>query len=117
MCIRDRETTTPLVAGYSVTDGDGRSYVFVREAAPKKKKSPATTLFKRLFLSKRSNRYLMKKVIQTGLDEGQIRQVATGIGKGLSYEQLDILIESKATPEKMSGIIELAVLENSLEVG
>ena len=59
----------------------------------------------------------MKKVIQTDLNEGQIRQVASGMEKGLTYEQLDILIESKAAPERMAGIIELAVLENSLKEG
>lgn len=107
----------PVEVAYSVTDSRGEQYVFVREAAPEQKKSPAMTLLRKIFLSKRGNRNLMKKVIQTGLNEGQIRQVASGIEKRLSYEQLDILIESKAAPEKMAGIIELAVLENSLEAG
>lgn len=110
-------SSKPVEVAYSVTGNKGEQYVFVREAAPEQKKSPAMTLLRKIFLSKRTNRNLMKKVIQMGLNEGQIRQVASGMEKRLSYEQLDILIESKAAPEKMAGIIELAVLENSLEAG
>lgn len=107
----------PVEVAYGVTGDRGEQYVFVREGASEQKKSPAMALLRKIFLSKRGNRNLMKKVIQMGLNEGQIRQVASGIEKRLSYEQLDILIESKAAPEKMAGIIELAVLENSLEAG
>lgn len=110
-------SSKPVEMAYSVTDNRGEQYVFVREAASEQKKSSAMTLLRKIFFSKRGNRNLMKKVIQMGLNEGQIRQVASGIEKRLSYEQLDILIESKAAPEKMAGIIELAVLENSLETG
>lgn len=110
-------SSKPVEMVYSVTDNRGEQYVFVREAASEQKKSPAMTLLRKIFFSKHGNRNLMKKVIQMGLNEGQIRQVACGIEKRLSYEQLDILIESKAAPEKMAGIIELAVLENSLETG
>ncbi len=113
-----KQSTVKREADAFVIPSDGmKPYVFVKSETPQKEKSSAMALLKKIFLSKKSNRYLMRKVIQMGLDEGQIKQVASGFGKGLTYEQLDILIESKATPEKMAGIIELAVLENSLEMG
>lgn len=112
-----QEKVQGVADAYTVTGIGTEPYVVVRNTVPDEKKSPAVALIKKLFLSKRSNRYLMKKVIQTDLNEGQIRQVASGMEKGLTYEQLDILIESKAAPERMTGIIELAVLENSLKEG
>lgn len=102
---------------YTITGIGAEPYVVVRNIVQEQRKSLAMALIRKIFLSKRSNRYLMKKVIQADLNGGQIRQVAGGMEKGLTYEQLDILIESKATPEKMAGIIELAVLENSLKEG
>lgn len=113
-----KQSTVKREADAFVIPSDGmKPYVFVKSETPQKEKSSAMALLKKIFLSKKSNRYLMRKVIQMGLDEGQIKQVASGVGNGLTYEQLDILIKSKATPEKMAGIIELAVLENSLEMG
>lgn len=111
------QTNIPAVTAYAVPGFENTSCVIVREPAKKEKKVPGMALIKKLFWSKGSNRHLMKKVIQSGLNEGQIKQVASGFEKGLTYGQLDILIESKAAPEKMAGIIELAVLENSLEMG
>lgn len=107
----------PMIDTYMVTGAVGRTYMVEKNTERDRKKSPAAALVRKLFFSRRANRNLMRKVIENNLAEGQIRQVVSGMEKGLTYEQLEIMIESKAEPEKMAGIIELAALENSLEMG
>ncbi len=107
----------PTIDTYVVTEAGGRTYMVEKNTERNRKKSPAAALVRKLFFSRRANRNLMRKVIENNLAEEQIRQVVCGMEKGLTYEQLEIMIESKAEPEKMAGIIELAALENSLEMG
>lgn len=109
--------TGPMIDTYMVTGAEGRTYMVEKNMERDRKKSPSSALVRKLFFSRRANRNLMREVIQNNLNEGQIRQVVSGMEKGLTYEQLEIMIESKAEPEKMAGIIELAALENSLEMG
>lgn len=55
---------------------------------------------------------IVKKVIDAGLDEQQLAQVRTAMEKGLTDIQLNRIINPALSPQKMSEIIDLAVLVN-----
>ena len=55
---------------------------------------------------------IVKKVIATGLDEQQLAQVRIAMEKGLTDIQMNRIINPALSPQKMSEIIELAVLVN-----
>ena len=55
---------------------------------------------------------IVKKVIDAGLDEQQLAQVRTAMEKGLTDIQLNSIINPALSPQKMSEIIDLAVLVN-----
>lgn len=55
---------------------------------------------------------IVKKVIDAGLNEQQLAQVRTAMEKGLTDIQLNRIINPALSPQKMSEIIDLAVLVN-----
>ena len=55
---------------------------------------------------------IIKKVIAAGLDEEQLAQIRIAMGKGLTETQLNRIINPDLSAQKMSEIIDLAVLVN-----
>lgn len=75
----------------------------------------AKALIRKMFFTRKSGKDLVKMVIEGDLDTDQLAQIMKGISKGLTESQLEALINSGKSAEKMAGIIEIAVLENAME--
>lgn len=69
-------------------------------------------LFEKLFGAIMPGQDIVKKVIAAGLDEQQLAQIHIAMEKGLTETQLNRIINPELSPQKMSEIIELAVLVN-----
>lgn len=76
----------------------------------KKNKSILTSLFSRICLRKKTD--LVKLVAEKGLEPKQLVQVRKGMEKGLTEQQLIVLINPEIPAEQMEEIISVAVYEN-----
>lgn len=73
-------------------------------------------LIKKLFLSKKYNDSLVKKLSSGELTVAQLKQVNRAIKSGLSDKQLDSIINCKKDASRMSVIIDIAISVNKREV-
>ncbi len=100
--------------GYNVAvlDGNGKvvSFMPVECMEPKKEKSPVSALFSRLAFKKKID--IVKLVAEKDLEPKQLVQIRSAIEKGLSEEQLLVLINNQIPAEQMEEIINIAVYEN-----
>lgn len=100
--------------GYSVAvlDGNGKVVsVMPAERMECKKEKPAlTALFSRLVFKKKTD--IVKLVVEKNLEPKQLMQVRSAIEKGLSEEQILVLINNQIPAEQMKEIINIAVYEN-----
>ena len=100
--------------GYSVAvlDGNGKVVsVMPAERMECKKEKPAlTALFSRLVFKKKTD--IVKLVVEKNLEAKQLMQVRSAIEKGLSEEQILVLINNQIPAEQMKEIINIAVYEN-----
>lgn len=100
--------------GYNVAvlDGNGKVVLFmpVERMEPKKEKSPVSALFSRLAFKKKID--IVKLVAEKDLEPKQLVQIRSAIEKGLSEDQLLVLINNQIPAEQMEEIINIAVYEN-----
>lgn len=100
--------------GYNVAvlDGNGKvvSFMPVERMEPKKEKSPVSALFSRLAFKKKID--IVKLVAEKDLEPKQLVQIRSAIEKGLSEDQLLMLINNQIPAEQMEEIINIAVYEN-----
>lgn len=96
----------------AVVDGSGRivSVVPVERTERKKENRTISALFSRLVFKKKIN--LVKLVAEKDLEPKQLVQIRCAIEKGLSEEQLLVLINNRIPAEQMEEIISIAVYEN-----
>lgn len=96
----------------AVMDGNGRivQMVPVEHMKPKKEKGIFTALFSRLCLKKKAD--IVRMVAEKGLEPKQLVQIRSGIEKGLTEQQLMVLINNQLPAEQMEEIINIAVYEN-----
>ena len=100
--------------GYNVAvvDGNGKivSFMPVERMERKKEKSSVSALFSRLSFKKKID--IVKLVAEKDLEPKQLVQIRSAIEKGLSEEQLLVLINNQIPAEQMEEIINIAVYEN-----
>lgn len=103
-----------LGAGYNVAvvneKGQIVSVVPVERMERKKDNRTVTSLFSRLAFKKKID--IVKLVAEHDLEPKQLVQIRSGIEKGLSEEQLLVLINNQIPAEQMEEIINIAVYEN-----
>lgn len=100
--------------GYNVAvlDGNGKvvSFMPVERMERKKEKSSVSALFSRLAFRKKID--IVKLVAEKDLEPKQLVQIRSAIEKGLSEDQLLVLINNQIPAEQMEEIINIAVYEN-----
>lgn len=101
-------------AGYNVAvvneKGQIVSVVPVERMERRKDNRTVTSLFSRLAFKKKID--IVKLVAEHDLEPKQLVQIRSGIEKGLSEEQLLVLINNQIPAEQMEEIINIAVYEN-----
>ena len=102
--------------GYSITLVDGNKVLFKSAMIEKdvRKSSGVVGLFSKLLLKKKSRQDLVKLITSKELLPEQLMQIKSAMEKGLTEGQLLELINNKISAEQMKEIIEIAVLENSV---
>lgn len=100
--------------GYNVAvlDGNGKivSFMPVERMERKREKSTVSALFSRLAFKKKID--IVKLVAEKDLEPKQLVQIRSAIEKGLSEDQLLVLINNQIPAEQMEEIINIAVYEN-----
>lgn len=96
----------------AVMDGNGKvvSFVPVERMERRKENHAVTSLFSRLTFKKKID--IVRLVAEKDLEPKQLVQVRSAIEKGLSEEQLLVLINKEIPAEQMEEIINIAVYEN-----
>ena len=96
----------------AVLDGSGKivSFMPVERMERKKDRSSVSALFSRLVFKKKID--IVKLVAEKDLELKQLVQIRNAIEKGLSEEQLLVLINHQIPAEQMEEIINIAVYEN-----
>ena len=80
---------------------------------PKENHSVVAAFLSRLAFRKKIN--LVRLVTEGELSAQQLIQIRYGVEKGLTEEQLKLLIHKKPPAEQMAEIIQIAIYENSKE--
>lgn len=100
--------------GYNVAvvDGNGQivSFMPVERMERKRDRSSVSALFSRFAFKKKID--IVKLVAEKDLEPKQLVQIRSAIEKGLSEEQLLVLINNQIPAEQMEEIINIAVYEN-----
>lgn len=100
--------------GYNVAvlDGNGKvvSFVPVERMERKRERSTMSAIFSRLAFKKKID--IVKLVAEKDLEPKQLVQIRSAIEKGLSEDQLLVLINNQIPAEQMEEIINIAVYEN-----
>lgn len=96
----------------AVLDGNGKivSFMPVEHMERKREKSTMSALFSRFAFKKKID--IVKLVAEKDLEPKQLVQIRSAIEKGLSEEQLLVLINNQIPAEQMEEIINIAVFEN-----
>lgn len=100
--------------GYNVAvlDGNGKvvSFMPVERMERKRERSTVSAIFSRLAFKKKID--IVKLVAEKDLEPKQLVQIRSAIEKGLSEDQLLVLINNQIPAEQMEEIINIAVYEN-----
>ena len=93
-------------------DGNGKvvSFMPVERMERKREKSTMSAIFSRLTFRKKID--IVKLVAEKDLEPKQLVQIRSAIEKGLSEDQLLVLINNQIPAEQMEEIINIAVYEN-----
>ena len=96
----------------AVVDGNGKvvSFMPVERMERKRERSTMSLIFSRLTFRKKID--IVKLVAEKDLEPKQLVQIRSAIEKGLSEEQLLVLINNQIPAEQMEEIINIAVFEN-----
>lgn len=100
--------------GYNVAvlDGNGKvvSFMPIERMERKRERSTMSAIFSRLAFKKKID--IVKLVAEKDLEPKQLVQIRSAIEKGLSEDQLLVLINNQIPAEQMEEIINIAVYEN-----
>ena len=100
--------------GYNVAvlDGNGKvvSFMPVERMERKRERSTMSAIFSKLAFKKKID--IVKLVAEKDLEPKQLVQIRSAIEKGLSEDQLLVLINNQIPAEQMEEIINIAVFEN-----
>ena len=100
--------------GYNVAvlDGNGKvvSFMPVERMERKRERSTMSAIFSKLAFKKKID--IVKLVAEKDLEPKQLVQIRSAIEKGLSEDQLLVLINNQIPAEQMEEIINIAVYEN-----
>ena len=106
----------PVYYQMPVVDAQGRMVQRVSvEKTMRKSETGVAALIGRLGFKKKSRQDIVKLVASGDLVPAQLIQIKTGMERGLTEGQLVELINNNVSAEKMKEIIEIAVLENSMD--
>ena len=106
----------PVYYQMPVVDAQGRMVQRVPvEKIIRKSETGVAALIGRLGFKKKSRQDIVKLVASGDLVPAQLIQIKTGMERGLTEGQLIELINNNVSAEKMKEIIEIAVLENSMD--
>ena len=96
----------------AVVDGNGKvvSFMPVERMERKREKRTMSAIFSRLTFRKKID--IVKLVAEKDLEPKQLVQILSAIEKGLSEDQLLVLINNQIPAEQMEEIINIAVYEN-----
>ena len=96
----------------AVLDGNGKvvSFMPVERMERKRERSTMSAIFSRLAFKKKID--IVKLVAEKDLEPKQLVQIRNAIEKGLSEDQLLVLINNQIPAEQMEEIINIAVYEN-----
>ena len=96
----------------AVVDENGKvvSFMPVERMERKREKSTVSSLFSRFAFKKKID--IVKLVAEKDLEPKQLVQIRSAIEKGLSEDQLLVLINNQIPAEQMEEIINIAVFEN-----
>ena len=96
----------------AVLDRNGKvvSFMPIERMERKKEKSSVSALFSRLAFKKKID--IVKLVAEKDLEPKQLVQIRSAIEKGLSEDQLLVLVNNQIPAEQMEEIINIAVYEN-----
>ncbi len=96
----------------AVVDGNGKvvSFMPVERMERKRERSTMSAIFSRLTFRKKID--IVKLVAEKDLEPKQLVQIRSAIEKGLSEDQLLVLINNQIPAEQMEEIINIAVYEN-----
>lgn len=107
---------TPVYYHIPVVDESGKMVQKVSvERNIRKTESGLGALFGKLGFKKKSRQDIVKLLASGNLVPAQLVQIKSGMVKGLTEGQLVELINNNVSAEKMKEIIEIAVLENSMD--
>lgn len=98
-----------------VHDGNGNVVQTMPMERINRKSNGCLAAMSKMLFKKKSRQDIVKLVASGELVPAQLIQVRSAIEKGLTEGQLLELIHNKVPAEQMKEIIEIAVLENSLE--
>ncbi len=100
-----------VMYGMRVLDGHGQLVSVVpAECMERKKGSHATNIFSRFVFKKKAD--IVRLVAEKNLEPKQLVQIRSAIEKGLSEEQILVLINNQLPAEQMEEIINIAIFEN-----
>jgi len=99
-----------------VRDGNGNVIQTMPIERTAHKSNGCLAAMSKMLFKKKSRQDIVKLVASGELVPAQLIQVRSAIEKGLTEGQLLELINNKIPAEQMKEIIEIAVLENSLEI-
>lgn len=113
----DRGYRIPVYYQLPVVDANGRviQHVQVERTIRKGNQGAFTGLLGKLGFMKKSRQDIVKLLASGDLVPAQLVQIRSAIEKGLTEAQLVELINNNVSAEKMKEIIDIAVLENSME--
>lgn len=99
-----------------IHDGNGNVVQTLPLERTSRKSNGCLAAMSKMLFKKKSRQDIVKLVASGELVPAQLIQVRSAIEKGLTEGQLLELINNKIPAEQMKEIIEIAVLENSLEI-
>lgn len=107
----------PVTYQAQVVDGKGNvvQHVPVERTVRKAQPTGLAGFFSKLCFTKKSRQDIVKLVASKDLVPAQLVQIRSAMERGLTEKQLVELINNNVSAEKMKEIIEIAVLENSME--
>lgn len=114
--VKQEATVFPTFPGayynVAVVDGNGKvvSFMPVERMERKRERSTMSAIFSRLTFRKKID--IVKLVAEKDLEPKQLVQIRSAIEKGLSEDQLLVLINNQIPAEQMEEIINIAVYEN-----
>ena len=115
--IAEKPYQIPVYYQLPVVDASGRviQRVQVEKTIRKGNQGAFTGLLGKLGIMKKSRQDIVKLLASGDLVPAQLVQIRCAIEKGLTESQLVELINNNVSAEKMKEIIDIAVLENSMD--